>query len=161
MSAAIRSDELLADERRLGLADAAPARGADDRAPAPEDTPVEVVRGEEHEVPAEVAEPPDEPIDMARDVLVVSREDDQPVEARELGAAPELLEVRVREVVGGVLPPRRPMQEVEVVVREMRRDATIEERPPERDPRSGVRPRVPGVAPAVAVHVLEVVGLPG
>src|SRR5919109_1268636 len=161
--AGVVGGELRADERRLRPPELAPARRPHDRAPAPGDAPVEVVRREEHQVAAEVTELAHEPVHVTGHVLLVPGEDDQRGEGRTLPAAPEPVEVGVGEVVRWVVPPRGPVQEVLVVLGEVGRDPAVEEGPVEADPqrdRSRLRSDVPRVAPAVAVRVLEVVGLP-
>src|ERR671926_107735 len=70
--AVIRPDVLHADERRLGPPQVAPERDARQPLAVPAHLPEEVVRGEEGEVPAEVAVPtnevdaPDPPVHIPR-----------------------------------------------------------------------------------------------
>ena len=130
-------------------------------APAPLDAPEEVVRGEEREVAAAGrGSARSTSYACVRHVLVVPREDDQVVGAREPVAARDALEVVVGEKVDALARLREPAQEPQVVAAEVRRHAAVEERAARVDAvrRAG---RVPGVADAVSVVVAEVVGLPG
>ncbi len=72
------SDVLDADERGFGTTEVPPAAGFHDDV-RPFDAPEEVVRGEEHQVSAEVAVPLDEIVFTRGHVLVVPGEDDQVV----------------------------------------------------------------------------------
>src|SRR6185312_637067 len=147
---------LRADERRFGPAEAPPHRDSPDRVAGAVDLPEEVVRGEEHQVAAEVAVALDDVVDVPGHVLLVAREDDEVVRAAQLVAALDALEVVVREEVDLLAGPAQPRNEAQVPVVEAEGHAEVEERPREVDGRA--RPAdVPAVAPTVAVGVEEVV----
>ena len=121
--------------------------------------PEEVVRGEEGEVAAEVAEVPHQVVLVARHVLGVAREDDEVVVGDQLLGGPDRLEVRLGQDVGLLAGLAQPAEEVDVVLAPLRRHAAPDEHPPESGGALGAL-RVPRVAPAVPVGVAEVVGLP-
>jgi hypothetical protein len=120
----------------------------------PDDLPEEVVRGQEHQVPAEVPVAGDDVVLAGRHVLVVAGEDDDLVGAGERAAGARGLEVGVGEDVDVLARPREPLEERQVVAAEVVRDAAVQERPAELD---GVHAPLRVPAPAVA----QVVGLPG
>ena len=136
------------------------SRDADEPRAGAAHLPEEVVRGQEHQVPAQVAVAPQHVVRVLGRVLLVAGEDDEVVRPRERVAAPERLQVVVGEHVGALAGPVQPRHEGQVPVLEPERDAEVEVRPREVDAadRAG---DVPAVAPAVAVLVVEVVRLPG
>ena len=125
----------------------------------PFDPVVEVVRRQERQVSAAVPVRLHDVVHMGGDVLLVTREDHEVVEPRELRAVPNTLEIVVGKDVRGVGAQAQPPEETLVVAAEVRRDAAVQERPGEidaADPRIGV----PGIAGAVVIDVTKVVGLP-
>ena len=146
-------------EPRLGPADGPPLRVTPQDVAILGDLPEEVVRGEEDQPPAEVAEALDHVVGVLGHVLAVAREDDEVVLLPELVAAREQLEVVVREDVRVATRLLEPAEEREVVAEETRRHASFAIGPVEHDRR--LTARVPRVAPPVPVRVVEVVGLPG
>ena len=145
--------------RASGSRGGAPLRAAAHLVPSLLDAPEEVVRGEEDEPAAEVAIALDDVVRVRGHVLAVTGEDDEVVEPAQLVAARERLEIVVREDVGLPAGLLEPAEEREVVAPEAGRDAPVAVRPVEPHRREAAR--VPGVAPAVTVRVVEVVGLPG
>ena len=123
------------------------------------DVPEEVVRREEREVAAEIAVALHDVVDLLRHVLLVTREDDEVVELREVVARRELLEVFVGEVVRLLARVHEEAQEPALQRAVVRRLPRVEVRPSERDV-VPLRIAVPRVGLAVAVRVVEVVGLP-
>src|SRR5439155_26661654 len=122
--------------------------------------PVEVVGRQVGQVAASTAVTTHHLVLAGRDVLVMAREDDQVVGLRERCRIHAGGEVAVGEVIDAAVTPHQPVQEVQVVLTEVRRNAPSQIVPAE--PRRGALvPRdVPAVSPAVPVLVLEVVGLP-
>ena len=98
----------------------------------PFDAPEEVVRGEEHQVSAEVTVPLDEIVFTRGHVLVMPGEDDQVVRLGECCGALDLLEVPLREVVRLPARPLEPVEESEVIAKPVRHSA-IEVGPAEPD----------------------------
>ena len=90
----------------------------------------------------------------------MSGEDDQVVRPPQRVAARDALEVVVGEEVDLLVRAAEPGDEAEVPVAEAEGNAEVEERALEVDGRARAAD-VPAVAPAVAVGVEEVVGLPG
>ena len=101
----------------------------------------------------------DDVVLVCRHVLGVARKDDQVVERGEVAARADLVEILLGEDVGRQPRPRHPDEERKLVAVDPRRHAEICERPGERDAEIAAS-GVPGVAPAVAVSVVEVVRLP-
>ena len=158
--AVVAGRPLRANQRRLGPAELAPHLHAPEQLPVALDLPEEVVRGQEHQAPAEVAVAPDDVVDVLGHVLLVPGENDQVVRAPQGIAAADPLEVVIREVVDLLARPLQPRDEAQVPVPEAKGDAEVEVGPAQVD-RPGGAADVPAVAPAVAVLVEEVVGLPG
>ena len=148
-----------ADDRGFGPADAPPEPCPSQRASLEAHLPEEVVRREEGEIAAEVAEVLDQVELMPRHVLGVAREDDEVVEGSQLLAGANRLEVGLGEELRLLARRVEPAEEADVVLPPLRRHAAAKEHPAEL--RGALRAlRVPGVAPAVPVGVAEVVGLP-
>ena len=101
----------------------------------------------------------DDVVGVLGDVLGVAGEDDQVVEPSQLVAARKELEVVLREEVGCLSGLADELEERHVRAPEPGRRAALAVGPVQADRR--VAARVPGVAPAVAVRVVEVVRLPG
>ena len=91
---------LHAHERGFGPGVIAPATQTDEGLPLALDASEEVVRGEEHEVPAAIAEALHEVVLLRGDVLVMSGEHQKVVLPRQDVGARDLLEVPLREIVG-------------------------------------------------------------
>ena len=89
-----------ADQRRLGPPLVAPLPRPRQRPAGPVDPPEEVVRGEEGEVAAQVAEALDHVVLVRGHVLRVARVDDEVVEVRQRVAVGHLLDVGLGEEVG-------------------------------------------------------------
>ena len=151
---------LHADERRLRPSELPPELHSRQPLSVATHLPEEVVRREEEEIAAQVAIALDDVVRVRRDVLGVAREDDEVVRRCQPIAARERRDVVVREEVDLLPGPVQPGDEVEVPVPEPVRDAEVEKRARKVDA-SCRAAHVPAVAPAVAVLVPEVVGLPG
>src|SRR6185369_13508490 len=82
--AMVGADVLNSDEARLRTAERAPEPAPDQPLPDAVDAPVEVVRGEECKVSADVAVALDHVVGVLRHVLLVTREHDQVVTPRQL-----------------------------------------------------------------------------
>ena len=91
---------LRADQARLGAPFGAPEPDPRHRRSLLVDPPEEVVRREEDEPAAEVAEPLDDVVRVPGHVLAVPREDDEVVERAQLVAGGERLEIVVGHHVG-------------------------------------------------------------
>ena len=123
------------------------------------DPPEEVVGRQEEQVAAAVAVALDQVVEPSRHVLGVAREHDQVVGRTKRVRRRECLEVLVAVHVDVLARLREPVLEAEVVAAVAVRDATVRVRAGHVDD-VGAPAGVPGVAPAVAVGVVEVVGLP-
>ena len=147
-----------ADQGSLGPAEVTPLAGAAQQLAGALDAPEEVVGRQEQQVAAAVAKAGDGGQLAVGDVLVVAREDDQVV-GRGEACRGRGLQLVIGDRVHRDAVLDQPLLERHVVAAEERRDATPQERARQID--GGRWPaRVPGVTPAVAVGVVEVVGLP-
>ena len=155
----IRPDVLHADNPRLRTAELPPRRPPHERLPDAVDPPVQVVRREECEIPADVAIPLDHVVPVTSHVFLVARKDDEIVVPCELVAARDRAEVVVREEVDRPAGLVQPRDELEIPVVEAKRHPEVEIRARQVDVALAAAD-VPGVAPAVAVRVGEVVRLP-
>ena len=120
------------DQSCLGPTEIAPLLRLLDHVTVLHDTPEEVVRRQEHQVPAQVAVALDRVVLACRRVLVVAREDHQPIRLGKRGAR-RALEVGVREEVDPMAVPGKPVQEREVVPPEVERHTAVQERSVEPD----------------------------
>src|SRR2546421_122566 len=153
-------DVLDPDQGGLGPAELAPLPAAAQERPFAPDLPREVVRREEHEPPAEIAEAPDYVVGVRRHVLLMLRKDDQVVGPAQGVAGADAGEVVVGEPVHLLARPAQPRDERQVPIAEAVREASARIRPAQVDPGDRAA-HLPGVTPAVAVLVGEVVRLPG
>src|SRR6266487_3689500 len=147
---------LSARQRLLRLSQRPERRGALQKIPMSHGVPIEVVGGEVSEIAAQIAVAAHDPEFGGRDVLVMAGKDDQVICVPESCSARTRGDVTVGEVVDPAIPPRQPVQEVQVVLAEMWGDATAKVVPAEPNGCTLVPRRVPGIAPAVAVLILEV-----
>src|SRR5882762_5250560 len=99
MAAAVVAAVPDADQLRFRAAEVSPELDAPDPVALAVDAPEEVVGREEREVAAEVAVTLRQVVDGRRDVLLVTGEDDQVVEARQVVAAREPFQVLVGQIV--------------------------------------------------------------
>ena len=155
MLPAVVPDVLDADQAGLGASKLSPLANARERVPAAVDAPEVVVRREEHEVPAQIAEALDDVVLAGGDVLVVARKDDQVVGPRKRVTAPRLLEIELGQIVDLEPLHLEPAEERQVVVAEVRRNATVEEGPRQVD-RLDLGVFVPRVSLVVADRVAPV-----
>ena len=129
------------------------------RLPLRLDPPEEVVGGEEREVAAEVAIALDDVVHVRRHVLLVPGEDHEVVEAGEVVAGADALEVLVGEVVGLLARVDEEAQEAALVRPVVGRLAEVRVRTSEHDA-AAAPVVVPGVGTPVPVRVEVVVRLP-
>ena len=147
-----------AEERRLGPAELPPELHAAHPLAVLLHLPEEVVRREEDQAAAQVAEPLHDVVRMLGHVLGVPGEDDEVVEPAQLVTVRERLEVVLGEHVRRAAGAAEELEERNVGATEPGRRAALPVGP--RQAHRRVAARVPRVAPAVAVGVVEVVGLP-
>ncbi len=159
VAAAIVRAVLDADQSGFGAAEIAPLRDARHNVILDRDLPEEVVRGEEREVPAQVAVLGDDVVLARRHVLVMAGEDDQRVCVGQRLAVADVAQLRVGQVVDVAVRLGEPADERRVVLLPVRRHPAVEERPDQA--RLQLLPAgVPRVGLAIAVVVAEVVRLP-
>src|SRR5439155_9779516 len=104
----VAGDVLHADDTCLGAAEMPPLADPPHLVPVKDDFPEEIVRGEEHQVSAQVAVALDQVVLVRGRVLLVTGKDDQVVTPREEVAVRDMLEIEVREdvhVSAGAEPP--------------------------------------------------------
>ena len=124
---------LHADQLRLRAAEIAPELDAPDPSILEVDAPEEVVRRQEREVAAEISVALDHVVDVRRDVLLVTREDDRVVARGEVVAARDLLQVLVRDVVAALPGVDEEAQKTALLRAVVRRLAVARERAAEQD----------------------------
>src|SRR4051794_24930895 len=100
MATAVVRRVLDTDQRGLGTRDVTPEPAAPEVVLRQHHVTEEVVRGEEREVSTEIAVALHDVVDLLRHVLLVTREDDEVVQLRQVVTRRETLEILVREVVG-------------------------------------------------------------
>src|SRR5204862_8108795 len=127
--------------------------------PVKDDLPEKIVRGEEHQVAAQIAVPPDQAELVGRHVLLVAGKHDQVVTPREQVGSGDVPEIQVREEIE-LLAGTEPARDRRGAIMEAEGNPVVDVRPADVDGAEGAVD-VPAVAPAVALRVGKVVGLPG
>ena len=125
MLAHVVRDVLDAEERGLGAPELAPLGDPGHHAVLEVDAPEEVVRREEDEAAAAVAEALDRVVLGGRHVLVVAGEDERVVGPAERRRVADGVELGLGQDVDLLARPAQPVQEVEVVAPEVGRDAAV------------------------------------
>ena len=92
----------------------------------PDGVPVEVVCGEVGQISAEVPVRANHPKLARRDVLVVARKDHQVVRPGQRRTAWGSCRIGIGQIVDAVASPGEPVEELEVVLAEVRRDAAAQ-----------------------------------